>query len=355
MKSSLLYTLSVPWSWIEQRPQILANLLADSFDITCVSPRSLIKAILRTDKEGHHFKGVSRAYYCLPKQVNRGVVRVVNNAVNKHRCFRDIDCFDCIWLSHPCQIDCVSSTYKGIVVYDCMDDHVAMAHGDEKANLLHREKKLIDRADIIFVSSNYLMNKICSNKTILVRNGYKQGNLHPVSKSLTQSTYTIAYFGTVSKWFDFDAIKAVVRELKNIYFRIIGPAEVKQEIEHVVYKSAVSHQELFDSVSDCSCLIMPFKVNDITNAVDPVKLYEYIAFGKCIISVKYPEVERFADYVYFYESTDELVALIADLENKGFPPKYTERSRSSFLRENTWERRAETIVSTLVEYGVAKE
>lgn len=352
MKSNILYVMNVPWSWIEQRPQILANKLADSFDVTCISPRSLVRAALKLEKNHSEFNGESRSYYFLPNMLSHSIIGCAVDAANKCRCYHDINRFKCVWLSHPSQIECVPSTYAGTVVYDCMDDHAAMECGKEKEVLLRQEKNLIDRADVIFASSEYLMRTIGDNNTVLVRNGYKQGNLQSVAKAKKQSTYTVAYFGTVSQWFDFDSIRAVVRTMNSIFFRIIGPADVQQSIDHVDYRGPVKHQELFDSVSDCSCLIMPFKVNDIIKAVDPVKLYEYIAFGKCVISVKYPEVERFGDYVYFYESTDELVELVNDLAGKGFPPKYTEESRAAFLRSNTWESRAETIVAMLAKHGI---
>ena len=352
MKSNILYALNVPWSWIEQRPQILANKLADSFDITCISPKSLVRTVLKLERKHSDFRGESRAYYYLPSKLNHGIIRYAVGAVNKHRCYHDIDCFKCVWLSHPSQIECVPSTYDGTVVYDCMDDYVAMSCGTEKEALLQQEKRLIDRADVIFTSSEYLMRAVGKSNTVLVRNGYKQGNLQSVAEAKLQNKYTIAYFGTVSQWFDFDSIRAIVQKMNNIFIRIIGPVEVQQNIEHVDYRGSVRHQDLFDSASDCSCLIMPFKVNDIIKAVDPVKLYEYIAFGKCVLSVRYPEVERFGDYVYFYESTDELVELVNDLASRGFPPKYTEESRAAFLRNNTWENRTEMIVATLAKYGI---
>ena len=87
------------------------------------------------------------------------------------------------------------------------------------------------------------------------------------------------------------------------------------------------------------CLIMPFVVNDIVRFVDPVKLYEYIAFGKCIVSIYYPEIERFRDFVFFYRTPEEYRKLLDKLTESGFPPKYTDVQRENFLKENTWNMR----------------
>ena len=89
--------------------------------------------------------------------------------------------------------------------------------------------------------------------------------------------------------------------------------------------------------------MMPFVLNDIILAVDPVKLYEYINFGKCIISVYYKEIERFSDFVYFYKDENEFVQLVDYLKTKGFPAKYTEKQQREFLENNSWEVRGKLI------------
>ena len=46
------------------------------------------------------------------------------------------------------------------------------------------------------------------------------------------------------------------------------------------------------------------------------KLGEYLAMGKCIISVRYPEIERFADYVYMYSDSAEFLRILQELKQK---------------------------------------
>ena len=88
---------------------------------------------------------------------------------------------------------------------------------------------------------------------------------------------------------------------------------------------------------------MPFLVNEIVSAVDPVKLYEYISFGKCIISVYYQELEHFRDFVYFYRTKKEYLELLDNLCQTGFPTKYNEEQRAEFLASNDWKERYHTL------------
>ena len=62
----------------------------------------------------------------------------------------------------------------------------------------------------------------------------------------------------------------------------------------------LEHERLWEAAEQTDAMIMPFKVNPIIEAVDPVKLYEYINMGKAVIAPYYKEIERFRPYVYFY-------------------------------------------------------
>ena len=92
---------------------------------------------------------------------------------------------------------------------------------------------------------------------------------------------------------------------------------------------------------------MPFLVNDVVRAVDPVKLYEYITFGKCIISVYYDELDHFRDYIYFYNTHDDYDNLMIYLISNGFPTKYNSKQQKKFLMENRWEERYKIIMNEI--------
>ena len=91
---------------------------------------------------------------------------------------------------------------------------------------------------------------------------------------------------------------------------------------------------------------MPFKLNEIVEAVDPVKIYEYINFNKNIIMREYLEVERLKNYVYFYNDDIEFLNAIDEIE-KNRIIKYNKCQRIEFLRENTWSKRAEKIIEVI--------
>jgi sulfatase maturation enzyme AslB (radical SAM superfamily) len=91
---------------------------------------------------------------------------------------------------------------------------------------------------------------------------------------------------------------------------------------------------------------MPFKINDLILSVDPVKLYEYVNFNKNIITVHYEEIERFHEFVHFYNDTEEYLSVIKELKGNN-TLKYSNEQRQKFLVENTWNKRVEQILNKL--------
>ena len=87
--------------------------------------------------------------------------------------------------------------------------------------------------------------------------------------------------------------------------------------------------------------------NPLIEAVDPVKLYEYIAFGKEVISIQYPEVERFGAFVHFYRAQSEFVEIVGKFARGALPRRNHPLQRKTFLAENTWEKRGEQIIQLL--------
>ena len=144
-----------------------------------------------------------------------------------------------------------------------------------------------------------------------------------------------------------------LEEWNNLEYHLIGPVhkECPKTHERIVMEGIVEHNKLSDFVMDYDCLIMPFYVNDIVEWVDPVKLYEYIATGKCIISVKYQEIIRFNNYVYFYSNTTEYFDILRNLIRNGFVPKYNEQQQTDFLAENSWEKRFVELDAILNEFN----
>jgi teichuronic acid biosynthesis glycosyltransferase TuaH len=362
----ILYLMHVDWRWIKQRPQFLAEELAAEHKVLVLhrlrigwapqltaSERTVPLAPLLPFPWG--WKGLRWA----TGPLQRGWVGLAA------RRFRP----DTLWLTHPSLVEALSAGLMRLpIVYDCMDDALAFPASKSRRELLARlERTLVERSSIILCSSGRLGELLVERyggaiapRISLVRNGLSTPMLEAVSGAGESSAAAgsgkalrVAYLGTVAEWFDFEALLASLEKSANVEFHLVGPVAVRNTPEHVrlKYHGPVGHGHLGELGAGFDAYVMPFRLSPLVESVDPVKLYEYVALGREVVSVRYPEVERFADFVHFYRSRSEFVQLIDDLANGRLARKNFPGLARPFLALNTWRCRSSQIGSLLSELG----
>lgn len=339
-KKRLLYIMGIDWEWIYQRPQILAQKLSRDYRITVVFPRSVLSANRKLPSEtGIEF----RILWTIPLQEKNTLIGKSAMVMNQ-KLWRDLDAFEMVYVGYPLYARYIPTSYCGKIIYDCMDNHEMLypyPKGVDK--VVAQEKQLIQRCDLLLTSAIKLqekMDKIAGySKSRLLRNGTHTECLSEVRVPKIKEKYTVGYVGTIAEWFDFSVLLKSLDRFSQIEYHLVGPALKREEQERIIYHGCVEHHALEEVIKEYDCLIMPFQVNEIVAYVDPVKLYEYIASGKCIISVYYPEIERFRDFVYFYRDSREYMELMGKMIKEGFPAKYDKEQQKAFLLDNSWDMR----------------
>lgn len=354
-KKRILYLSHINWRWIKQRPQYIAEELAKKYEICVRYSVDFRDNQLQKNRDSNI---IVKPMYRLPLLSRYRLLRGINIWIGRTIIRKELQRkTDYIYVTAPDQVNFLKGI-KGVkVIYDCMDDHVSLAKYNVKS-CEPDERKLVKRADYILASSNKIKENLYNRypeirgKSIsVVRNAYNGKVLMPENVEVHDNRFVLAYFGTVSSWFDFDMIKASLDIFENLFYKIIGPVETELYYhDRIEYVGTVEHDKLYDAVKEANCLIMPFKRGPIVDAVDPVKIYEYINFNKNILMVQYPEVERFSDYVYFYNNLDEYIEQIKLMMGTK-QIKYSNSERISFLQENTWQSRADQIISSLESEG----
>lgn len=343
----ILYLMGIDWYWIKQRPQIIAEMLSKDYDITVVYQKEIARNIaLRKSKD--ELKN-SIALPVLPFRDKNNIVHAIQGGLFKKR-IKNIHEFDLVWVGHPLLYRYVPTSYQGKVVYDCMDNHTALCPDLKiKEAICKNEEQLISRADLVIVSSSHLKKRLeekCHYAgTVLVRNGFSADAIHRPEILHSEKKLKIGYFGTIAEWIDFSAICRSLEKIEELEYYLWGPVLTDKIPQHsrLLLEGIVEHNQLWDRAKDMDGLIMPFKINDIIEDVDPVKLYEYISMGKTVIAPYYDEIERFTPYVYFYHNEEELIELLRRLRKGELTSKYSEQQQDDFLMDNTWDKRYETI------------
>ena len=98
----------------------------------------------------------------------------------------------------------------------------------------------------------------------------------------------------------------------------------------------------------CDVLIMPWNRSEWIQACNPVKLKEYLAVGRPIVTTSFPELARYEGYVRRAETAESFAAAVREALAGGVD---AERLRAR-VREETWDAKAERVLAELAARGV---
>ncbi|MBB1363369.1 hypothetical protein H5125_14575 [Shewanella sp. SR44-4] len=351
VNKKVLYISHIDWNWIKQRPQFIAEGLEDkNINVKKMYQFSFSRKLLQ--KNGKRVDKNLFPFFKLPFSNRSELLNRVSTHLLKLY-FRFVILLfkpDYVWLTHPTLIAYIPDSRSFKLIYDCMDDNAEFHEKNcwQYNNITRFDKACINSSDYVFCTSSWLQEKIANKyniKASLSRNAFG-GKIITEEVIPPAEVRNMAYFGTISNWFDFESILYVLEQIPDLTVDLYGPIEsgvIIPSAARLNYRGVANHSELFSISKGYSCLLMPFTLNDLVLGVDPVKLYEYVNFGNNIISVQYVEVERFSPFVHFYNTKDELKNIIIN----GLGKKYTEEQRIQFIDNNSWSNRVDNILSVI--------
>ena len=156
----------------------------------------------------------------------------------------------------------------------------------------------------------------------------------------------VGFFGGIDNHtFDMPFFEQVVDLMPNVSFVLIGKASIdcsriagKKNVLLLGYKpySQIPHYgKCFDVA------VMPWRQNDWIEACNPIKLKEYLALGKPIVSRPFKELDRYAGLVYIASQPQEFARCIRKALIEDNPHRI--EARRNKVRTATWQYKAETI------------
>jgi GT2 family glycosyltransferase len=235
------------------------------------------------------------------------------------------------------------------VAYDCMDEWDNFP-GMRKA-LLETEEILVRDCDLLIVTGQKLWDKWSSHNpnTVLARNAadFDHFQAPPPDEVLAGVTGpVVGYFGAIADWFDLALMERLARERPQYTFVLVGgifdvPVAALKAMPNVRIEGQQPYALMPAYLRRFDACIIPFKVNPITEATDPVKFYEYVSQGKPVVAPAMAELFPYRDSLYIARDHDDFVAKV-DAAIAERDPALRER-RIALARENTWQGRVETI------------
>jgi glycosyltransferase involved in cell wall biosynthesis len=161
----------------------------------------------------------------------------------------------------------------------------------------------------------------------------------------------LLYVGSLESRIDVEALAAAARELPHASFVLVGPLldpghfEALGREPNVFLRPAVARAEVVDLVAAADACLIPHVRNGLTEAMSPLKLYEYLAGGAPVAALDLPPIRGVSERVVI---EDELSAAIAGALALGRTP---EAERRRFIETNSWPARQERIVALALDQG----
>lgn len=234
------------------------------------------------------------------------------------------------------------------VFYDCMDLNGLFS--DATSTESSDERQLVEISERTFCSSEPIAKHIGEITS--------RASVEVVPNALNANTFlgieahdgsfvpkTVGYVGAISSWFDFDAVLALLDARPDLTVRLWGPRDVEVPAHRrLEYLGILPHDAAIAAMRSCSILFLPFKVTDLIRAVDPVKIYEYVATGRPVVACEYPQLAHFGERISRYSTTTQLIAAV---EQHIDSPTLSSLEISEFIASNNWTTRTEKVLEKI--------
>jgi glycosyltransferase involved in cell wall biosynthesis len=167
----------------------------------------------------------------------------------------------------------------------------------------------------------------------------------------------VCYYGALAKWFDYDLVKAIAKTNKYnvILFGIKYDESFDEkmgEVENVYFMGPRDYKILKNYASLCDILTIPFLLNDITKSTSPVKIFEYMALHKPIVTTDMLECRKYKSVLIGKDKKD-FIKKLEEAYNKKDDKKYINLLDKE-AQENDWSMKALAIIDTIKKDEISK-
>ncbi len=237
------------------------------------------------------------------------------------------------------------------VVYDCMDHHPGFLNTAEA--MLKEEDELSRASDLVVTSSRPLFAEQSQRSVncLLVPNAADFDHFRFAHHLLPEELRhlgkpIVGYYGAISDWFDSELVHALAQARPQWKFVLIGRTiganlAPLQDLENVHLLGEKPYAVLPPYLHAFDVCIIPFKKLPLTEATNPVKLFEFLSAGKPVVATDLTELRHYADHVELASTPEQWLLAIEKALQDHSPERVT--AHVEFARHNTWDERVAQI------------
>lgn len=294
-----------------------------------------------------------RIYAAFSKRNERVVYKVLSKLISTYNVerFVFVNSFNPLFLSR------LSDEVRPLLtVYHCVDDISKSDYIAKHGTRLEREA--IKHADLTLVTSRELKRvKERESKRVyylpnaanveLFRQAFDGNTSRPAElKQIPPKQKIILYMGNICQRLDYDLLVKLARAHSDKTLVMVGPqtnpgyrTSGLSSLSNVLFTGPKDLTELPAFVAASACCIIPFLCIPLTKSIYPLKINEYLAGGKPVVTTNFSEdIATFAGVAKVSENHDEFISGVSDEINNDSPGKAKERVE--YAAANNWNTRA---------------
>lgn len=250
------------------------------------------------------------------------------------------------------------------ICYDCIDDVILYAGKSSVNRFRSYEDQLVRKADCVVTTAakleEHLRLKKPDRPIHRIPNGVDydwfqdQGAKAEPPEVLRSLKHPIVgYVGSIAGWMDYKLIAEIARMIPDMAFVFVGPAESSERIKQLQTRPNIHwlgqkpYSDIPAYIKQFDVCIIPFIGGDIAQSTNPVKVFEYFAMGKPVVSTPIDELIPFVknELVLFGDSAKSF----SEALKRAVEEKNSQRvaKRMDVAKSHSWQIHAHAFVNAI--------
>lgn len=263
-----------------------------------------------------------------------------------------------VWSFFPLEVGYFKELKPKLFVFDAVDNwQEHPAYFKFKAKLKANYEIINARADLIFTVAEALSQLFSHQEKVhWLPNGvdvkHYQQKYSLINRDVGNLTKPIiGYVGTVQERFDVDLMKYLAQTNQDKNFVIIGPVwlpgiqEKLASCANVYFLGRKSYEEVPMYLQQFTVGIIPHHLDEFIKFTDPMKIYEYLACAKPIVTTAIAGLEQFKDLVDTADSYAQFNQMLNEVIKQDNGKLRTKRLLVA--KEHSWLKRVERMLELI--------